>query len=125
MSEDQVTTPVVPAVTVVLGNETKSRLIWLLILVVAGVGIFFTVKTGVFASSVGTQLDQPLSAQFAPVIGNGVIVTCPPDAKFYAGATIVCNVIGVDAHSFMPHAQFVDVVVGTHGQYHALPVNGF
>lgn len=87
--------------------------------------VFFGVKTGYFSGSIGTSLDQPLTTQFSEVAGSNLSITCPPGAKFFAGATIICDVTGVDAASLMPHLMSINVEVSTHDQYHALPVNGY
>jgi hypothetical protein len=79
---------------------------------------------GWFAPSIGTSLDSTVAAQIAPIAGDSAYVTCPPSAKFYAGAMIVCEVAGVTANtSLMPNMEFVNVYVMTHDQFRVLPVS--
>lgn len=90
-------------------------------LVVVIVG-FLLLISGVFAPEVGITLNDQLSKQFVDLAGADVSVVCPPNAKFHAGATIVCDVSGVSSSSIEPNLAYIDVVVGKNDQFHALPV---
>ena len=101
----------------------KNRRILAVVLLLAFAG-FFGVKGGLFAPSVGTSLDDQLTRQFKDVAGENSSVTCPPSAKFYAGATILCEVETVAWDSLMPNLKYVQIVVDKNNLFRALPVNG-
>lgn len=104
----------------------KNRKILLaIVVVVLALAGFIGNKAGVFSPSIGTSLDDPLTQQMIALGGQGLVVSCPPNAKFHAGGTIVCDVIGTNSNSIMPHLKWVDVIVSTGGQYRVMPVNGY
>lgn len=104
-------------------KKNRQILVVGLILVIALAG-FFGVKSGLIAPTVGNSLDDQLTRQFIPLAGQNSSVSCPPNAKFYAGATIICDVSTVAWNSALPNLKYVQVVVITHDIFHAYPVNG-
>ena len=105
-------------------KKKRTHFGWLLLPLIALI-IGGVIKTGAMASPIGTSLDDGLTQQFQSLGGVGMVVICPPSAKFYAGATIVCHVGRVESTALMPNLKFINVVVSTHDQYHAFPVNGY
>lgn len=124
MSEESQEAPI-NAETLAPSLSNKNRIIALVVVVVIALAFGFGTKMGLFASPVGMDLNNGLTQQFTTLGGDGVSVTCPESAKFYAGATIICDVTGAGANSLMPNLKFINVTVMTHGQYRAMPVNGY
>jgi hypothetical protein len=90
--------------------------------VVCGYGLL--THFGIFAGSIGNSLDDSITRSYAPIYGQGVSVTCPPNQKFYAGANFLCDVAGVDSTGIMPDLKYVNIIVGVHNLYHMQPISG-
>jgi hypothetical protein len=91
--------------------------------VVVALAVLGSGKVGLFAPAIGTSLNEPLTNRFKPILGQASMVFCPSDAKFYAGALIVCGVANAST-SIFGNVKFIDVSVMTQGQYRVLPVSG-